>query len=108
MDKSVRIVPNHKGELIHVYVDFKEFGSVTLVSNEVASGDQLNKFYQQRRYILSDRIESLQKLVDTIVEDNIIPGRLVVKEFREKEIPKEYQERLNKKMRFCYYKHITN
>lgn len=91
-----------------MYVDFKEFGSVTLVSNEVASGDQLNKFYQQRRYILSDRIESLQKLVDTIVEDNIIPGRLVVKEFREKEIPKEYQERLNKKMRFCYYKHITN
>lgn len=98
MDTSVRIVPNHKGELIHVYVDFKEFGSVTLVSNEVASEDLFNKLYQQRKYILSDRIESLQELVDTIDEDNIIPGRLVVKEFREKEIPKEYQERLNKKM----------
>ena len=98
MDKSVRIEPNHKGELIHVYADFKEFGSVTLVSNEVAREDGFNKLYQQRKYILSDRIESLQELVDTIAEDNIIPGRLVVKEFREKEIPKEYQERLNKKM----------
>ena len=98
MDKSVRIVPNHKGELIHVYADFKEFGSVTLVSNEVAREDGFNKLYQQRKYILSDRIESLQELVDTIDEDNIIPGRLVVKEFREKEIPKEYQERLNKNM----------
>lgn len=98
MDKSVRIVPNHKGELIHVYADFKEFGYVTLVSNEVAREDMFNKLYQQRKYILSDRIESLQALVDTIVVDNIIPGRLVVKEFREKEIPLEYQERLNKKM----------
>lgn len=100
MDKLVRIVPNHKGELIHVYVDFKEFGSVTLVSNEVAREDQFNKFYQQRKYVLNDRIESLQELIDTIVEDNIITGRLVVKEFRENEIPKEYQERLNKKMSY--------
>ena len=26
MDKSVRIEPNHKGELIHVYARFKTFG----------------------------------------------------------------------------------
>ena len=98
MKKSVRIVPNHKGELIHVYIDFKEFGYVTLISNEVAIEDEFYNFYQKRKYVLSDRVESLQELVDTIIEDNIIPGRLVVKEFREKEIPKEYQERLSKKM----------
>lgn len=98
MDTAVRIIPNHKGDLIHEYIDYKGFGYVTLVSNEVANEDRLNSLYKQRKFVLNDSLESLQDLISKTVEDNIVPGRLVVKEFREKEIPKKYEERLNKKM----------
>ncbi len=98
MDTAVRIIPNHKGDLIHEYSDYKGFGYVTLVSNEVANEDRFNSLYKQRKFVLNDSLESLQDLISKTVEDNIIPGRLVVKEFREKEIPKVYFERINKKM----------
>jgi hypothetical protein len=98
MDTAVRIIPNHKGDLIHEYIDYKGFGYVTLVSDEVANEDRFNSLYKQRKLVLNDSLESLQDLISKNVEDNIVPGRLVVKEFREKEIPKKYEERLNKKM----------
>jgi hypothetical protein len=98
MDTAVRIIPNHKGDLIHEYIDYKGFGYVTLVSNEVANEDRFNSLYKQRKFVLNDSLESLQDLISKTVEDNIVPGRLVVKEFREKEIPNAYFERINKKM----------
>ncbi|NBP67457.1 MAG: hypothetical protein EBR30_03700 [Cytophagia bacterium] len=95
---KVQIVPNSStGALISAYQSNPEFGYVQLLSEEivVAPGEWARE--KRRSTLLRGEVSVLTKFVN-MYKSGMLPGRIVVQEFREDELPENFSARLNKNL----------
>jgi hypothetical protein len=94
---KVQIKPTETGAIINTYKNNPAYGYITLQSEEmsVEGGWVRNKV---RSALLRAETALLEKFVQVYGKGGNIPGRIVVKEFVESELPQNYVSRLNKNL----------
>lgn len=96
---KVTIKPSETGSLISAYKNNPEYGYITLSSEEITTdnGWVRNKM---RSALLRAQVTLLEKFVQAFGKGGTIPGRIVVKEYVESEVPENYTSRLNKNLSY--------
>lgn len=97
MNNSVFIKPSADGTIINVYKSNPKFGYIQLQSEELTTenGWVRNK---SRNCLLRADVSILEKFIQSFGRGGSIPGRIVVREFLESELPENFQSRLNKSL----------
>jgi hypothetical protein len=97
--QKVRIKPTETGALITTFMDNTTYGYVTLNSEELnANGEVIH--HSLRTALLGAKVQLLKYLVDYFSKEDQLPGRIVVKEFLESQVPEKYMSRLNKNLSY--------
>jgi hypothetical protein len=97
--QKVRIKPTETGAIINAYKNNPEYGYVYLESDDVdANGEVIP--HSLRTVLLRAEISLLKKFIQAFGKGGSIPGRIVVKEFVESEVPEKYMSRLNKNLAY--------
>jgi hypothetical protein len=96
---KVQIKPTETGALISTYKNNPAYGYVTLQSEEmsVEGGWVRNSV---RTALLRAETALLEKFVQAYGKSGAIPGRIVVREFAESQLPENFQSRLNKNLEY--------
>lgn len=95
--QKVIIKPTESGALISTYKNSTTQGYVTLHSEEInAYGNVIPN--SLRSVLLRAEVTLLEKFLDRFGKEDQLPGRIVVKEFLESQIPDNYMSRLNKNL----------
>lgn len=97
--QKVRIKPTETGALITAYMNNTTYGYITLNSEEMNANGEV-KPNSLRAKILRAEIQLLEKFIDRFGKLDQLPGRIVVKEFLESQVPKDYMSRLNKNLAY--------
>ena len=97
--QKVRIKPTETGALITAYMNNSTCGYITLNSEEMNANGEV-KPNSLRAKILRAEIQLLEKFIDRFGKLDQLPGRIVVKEFLESQVPKDYMSRLNKNLTY--------
>lgn len=96
--QKVRIKPTETGAFISNYKNNPAYGYVQLASEELkADGEVLANSF--RSCLLRAEIKLLEKFC-AVYSNQDLPGRIVVKEFLESELPEQYKARLNKNLEY--------
>lgn len=97
--QKVRIKPTETGAIINAYKNNPEYGYVYLESDDVdANGEVIP--HSLRTALLRAEVSLLEKFIQAFGKGGSIPGRIVVKEFVESEVPENYMSRLNKNLAY--------
>lgn len=96
---KVQIKPSETGAIINAYKNNPAYGYITLQSEEmsVEGGWVRNKV---RSALLRAEVALLEKFVQVYGKSGAIPGRIVVKEFVESEVPENFASRFNKNLAY--------
>lgn len=97
--QKVRIKPTETGALITAYMNNKTNGFITLNSEEINVNGEVIP-HSLRKALLRAEIQLLEKFVNRFGKEDQLPGRIVVKEFLESEVPEKYMSRLNKNLAY--------
>lgn len=96
---KVQIKPTETGALISTYKNNPAYGFVTLQSAEMSIDSTTGWIRESvRTALLRAETTLLEKFVSVYGKGGAIPGRIVVKEFTESQLPENYQARLNKNL----------
>lgn len=97
MNNTVFIKPSENGAIINTYKSNPEYGYIQLQSEEmsVENGWVRNKV---RSALLRAQTSMLEKFVQVYGKNGTIPGRIVVREFVESQLPENFHSRLNKNL----------
>ena len=96
--QKVRIKPTETGAFISNYKNNPAYGYVQLASEELkADGEVLANSF--RSCLLRAEIQLLEKFI-AVYGNQDLPGRIVVNEFLESELPEQYKARLNKNLTY--------
>lgn len=95
MNNSVFIKPAQDGSIINVYKSNPTFGYIQLQSEEmtIESGWVRNK---QRNCLLRAETAMLEKFLQAFGKTGSLPGRIVINEFVESQLPENFRARLDK------------
>jgi hypothetical protein len=94
---KVQIKPTETGALVSTYKNNPNYGYITLQSEEMSvDGGWVRN--SVRTALLRAETSLLEKFVSTFGKSGNIPGRIVVKEFTESQLPENYMSRLNKNL----------
>jgi hypothetical protein len=92
---KVQIKPTETGALISTYKNNPAYGYVTLQSEEMSiEGGWVRN--SVRTALLRAETPLLEKFVNAFGKAGAVPGRIVVKEFAESQLPENFKSRLNK------------
>jgi hypothetical protein len=95
MNNSVHIKPSADGSIINVYKNNPEFGYIQLRSVEKTfEGNWIRK--KERNCLIRAEVELLEEFLQEEGKTGTLPGRIVVNEFTESQLPENYQSRLDK------------
>lgn len=94
---NVFIKPSETGAIINAYKNNPQYGYIMLQSEEMSieGGWVRNKV---RSALLRAEVALLEKFVQVSGKTGTLPGRIVVNEFLESELPEHYKARLNKNL----------
>lgn len=97
---NVQIIPNAStGALISAYQSNPEIGFIHVQSSEIVMSPDNWARDKKRSALLRGDIAVLTKFVN-MHKTGVLPGRIVVHEFRENELPENFTARLNKKLSY--------
>jgi hypothetical protein len=93
---KVQIKPTETGALISTYKNNPNYGYVTLQSEEISVDTNGWVRNSVRTALLRAETQLLEKFINHFGKSGAIPGRIVVREFTESQLPENFQSRLNK------------
>jgi hypothetical protein len=92
---NVSIKPSKDGALITLYKNNSKYGFITLSSSEMSVGADGWVRESSRSTLMRAEVPLLEKFVASS-KGLTLPGKIVVNEFMESQIPESYSARLNK------------
>lgn len=92
---NVSIKPSKDGQIITLYKNNAAYGFITLNSSEMSIGADGWVRESSRSTLMRAEIALLEKFVASS-KNLTLPGKIIVNEFVESEIPESYTSRLNK------------
>lgn len=100
MNNSVTIVPaSETGALVQTYKSNPAYGYIMLASEEMSiDGGWVRT--KKRSTLLRAETELLHKFVATVGKTGAIPGKIVVREFLESQVPENFKSRYNKNVSY--------
>lgn len=96
-DNKVFIKPAQDGSIINIYKSNPEFGYIQLQSEEMTIENGWVRT-KTRSALLRAETKMLEKFVQNYGKSGNIPGRIVIREFLESELPENFRARLNKNL----------
>ncbi|GAB3533148.1 hypothetical protein GCM10027443_18130 [Pontibacter brevis] len=90
-DNVVKVIKNSQGEFINLYRN-SNFGYID-VSDEVFQVDNGHLEVKTRFAQIKGAVKLLEQLLKSTTVNDQLPGRIIVKEFVESEVPMKYDER---------------
>lgn len=94
---AVKLVPNAQGALITAYASNPEFGYIQLQSQDISISPDGWIRDNSRHALLRGKVEQLTAFLNMVGNSGVAPGRIVIREFRESELPENFKARLDKK-----------
>lgn len=94
MNNLVNIKPAQDGSIISVYKSNPKFGYIQLISTEMSiEGGWVRE--KSRSALLRAEVQMLEKFIQQNGRSGSLPGRIVIREFVESELPENYNSRLD-------------
>ena len=95
MSYNVKIKKNAEGVTVNAYANNAEFGYLTLEETAFAfEGGWLRP--RTRTALLRGKLEELNAMIQHVAVANALPGKIVVSEFLESDLPASYESKLDK------------